>query len=174
MNPPKITVSIIAGITGKDRAIGSGGKLLVHISDDLKRFKALTTGHAIIMGRKTYESIGRILPNRENFIVTRNPDFSVPSAMICTSLEEALEKAKIYELQTSNNTKEIFLIGGSEIYRQGLPFTDKLYLTITDSNLSGDVFFPDYSDFKKVVFKEERFDEKNNLQYSWVDLVRDK
>ncbi len=164
--------SIIAAITGKNHAIGNGGKLLVYISDDLKRFKSLTLGHAIIMGRKTYESIGRALPGRQNFIVTRNTNLQVPDAIICASLTEAIEKAGESEMASANENKEIFLIGGGEIYAQGLPFTDKLYLTLVESNVEGDVVFPEYSEFKKEIFREDRFDEKTGLKYSWVDLEK--
>ncbi len=172
MNPTKVQVGIVVAITSKNAAIGNGGKLLVYISDDLKRFKAITLGHAVILGRKTYESIGRLLPGRPNFIVTRNIGFQVPGAIMCSSVEEAIEKASNAELAAPTEKKEIFLIGGGEIYKQGLPFTDKLYLTLVESDLEGDVFFPDYSEFKNVAFKENRFDEKTGLKYSWVDLER--
>ncbi|MES2216578.1 MAG: dihydrofolate reductase [Patescibacteria group bacterium] len=174
MNPgeKKVKVGIVVAITSKNAAIGNGGKLLVYISDDLKRFKAITTGHAIILGRKTYESIGRLLPGRPNFIVTRNIGFQVPGAIICTSIEDAIAKASKAELASPTEKKEIFLIGGGEIYRQGLPFTDKLYLTLVESDAEGDVFFPDYSEFKNVTFKEDRVDEKTGLKYSWIDLER--
>ncbi len=165
-------VSIVVAITGKKAAIGNGGKLLVYIPDDLKRFKAITLGHAIIMGRKTYESIGRLLPGRKNFIVTRNPSLNIPDAVICTDLDQAIDEAWRHESQGSNVNKEIFLIGGGEIYKQGLPRVKKLYLTIVESDLEGDVFFPDYSDFKKETFREERLDEKTGLKYSWIDLER--
>lgn len=172
MNALKPNLSAIAAITRKDQAIGSAGKLLVAISDDLKRFKTLTTGHAIVMGRKTYESIGRLLPNRKNFIVTKNTSLNIPDAVMCHDLEQAIEKAWMHELASPNEKKEIFLIGGGEIYKQGLPFTNKLYLTIIEENLTGDVFFPDFSDFKKVLSKEDRVDAKTNLKYQWIDLER--
>ncbi len=174
MNPleKKVKVSIVVAITSKNAAIGNGGKLLVYISDDLKRFKATTTGHAIIMGRKTYESIGRLLPGRPNFIVTRNIGFQVPGAIICSSIGDAIGKATKAELAGHAENKEIFLIGGGEIYKQGLPFTDKLYLTLVQSDLEGDVFFPDYSEFTKETFREDRVDEKTGLKYAWVDLER--
>lgn len=168
----KPNVSIVAAIAGKNRALGMNGQLVVRISDDLKRFKEITSGHAIIMGRKTYESIGRLLPNRKNFIVTKNADMNVPDAIMCASLEEAIEKAWMHELAGPNKNKEIFLIGGGEIYKQGLPYTNKLYLTLVESDAEGDVFFPDYSEFKKVLSREDRVDEKTGLKYSWIDLNR--
>jgi len=162
----KPKISIVVAITKKDAAIGNGGKLLVHISDDLKRFKAITMGHPIIMGRKTFESIGRPLPDRTNFIVTRNPDFKAANVVAFHSLEDALAKAG--ELDD-----EVFLVGGGEIYKQGLPYADKLYLTIVDTDAEGDVFFPDWrKDFTKETFREERVDPKTGLKYTWVDLER--
>jgi dihydrofolate reductase len=169
-------------IAGKKAAIGKEGKLLLAISDDLKRFKRLTLGHPIILGRKTYQSIGRILPNRTNIIVTRNKGFQVPGAIICHSLPEAIEKADDIEEKRSldssfsssspshNSSKEIFIIGGGEIYKEGLPLTDKLYITLIDKELEGDTFFPDYSQFKKILYKEDRVDEKTGITYQWIDL----
>ncbi len=165
-------ISIVVAITEKERAIGAGGRLLVRISDDLKRFKQITSGHAVVMGRKTHESIGRTLPNRENFIVSRNTDLNIPGAIVCHNLDEAIEKAWAYESRSANLNKEIFLIGGGEIYAQGLPRVNKIYLTIVESDLKGDVFFPNYSDFKKETFREARFDEETGLKYSWIDLER--
>jgi len=165
MTKPKI--SIVVAVTKKDAAIGNGGKLLHHISDDLKRFKALTVGHPVIMGRKTFESIGRPLPDRTNFVITRNPDYKAANIITVHSLEEAIEKAG--ELDS-----EVFLVGGGEIYKEGLKYTDKLYLTLVDSDAAGDVFFPDWrKDFTKETFREERFDPQTGLKYTWVDLERD-
>lgn len=315
----KPQISIVVAMTRKDAAIGNGGKLLVHISDDLKRFKALTLGHPVIMGRKTFESIGRVLPERRNIIVTRDRSYHVPGGEVVHSLEEAfaladegrykdtqidadkekeflyeeltytlrgiffavhnalgpghkesvyqnalseaLTKANIlfekeksidivfeskkvgvyrpdfvidgkilvelkalpfvgkleqsqlwhylqgseYKLallvnfgstkvdikrvvydsarlhqrtsashQRTSASSEVFLIGGGEIYKQGLPYTDKLYLTIVDSDAEGDVFFPDWrKDFTKETFREERTDEKTGLKYTWIDLERE-
>lgn len=165
-------ISAIAAITKKDRSIGHDGQLMFRISDDLKRFKALTSGHPVIMGRKTFESIGRLLPNRTNYIVTRNKHWLVDGAVMCHSIEEAIEKARQEESAGSKAKKEVFLIGGGEIYKQGLPFTDKLYLTIIDSDAQGDVFFPDYSEFKKETHREARLDEATGVRYEWVDLER--
>ena len=164
MSRPRI--SIVVAVTHKNAAIGNGGKLLVHISDDLKRFKAITKGHPIIWGRKTYESIGHPLPERTNIIITRNPHFTAEGCIIVPSLEEALKKAGTLD-------SEIFIGGGGEIYTQALPYTDKLYLTIVDSDAEGDVFFPDWrKDFTKKTFYEERLDEKTGLKYTWIDLER--
>jgi len=162
----KAKISIVVAVTRQNHAIGNGGKLLVHISDDLKRFKAITKGHPIIMGRKTFESIGRPLPERTNIIITRNPNFKAEGCIVVSSLEEAIKKAG--ELDS-----EIFIGGGGEIYKEALPFVDKLYLTIVESDAKGDVFFPDWrKDFTKETFREERTDEKTGLHYVWVDLER--
>lgn len=162
---PKI--SIIVAVQSRDNAIGyKNGELLFRISDDLKRFKSLTMGHPIIMGRKTYESIGKALPGRTNIVVTRNQDFKAEGCVMVNSIEEATKKAR--ELDN-----EAFIIGGGEIYRQALTCTDKLYLTIVESNAEGDVFFPEWQDdFKKETFREERFDEKMGLKYVWTTLER--
>ena len=168
----KPLISIIVNITEKSRAIGDSGKLLAPISDDLKRFKQLTTGHPIIMGRKTFDSIGRVLPNRQNIIITRNKNYRVEGAIIVNSLEEAIKIAKQTEQNSATNEKEIFIIGGGEIYNQALPLTDKLYLTVVKTDLIGDTFFPDYFEFKTILHKEDRIDEKTGLKYSWIDLVR--
>lgn len=160
-------VNIIVSVRHKSNAIGKRtGELLFRISDDLKRFKALTVGHPIIMGRKTYESIGKALPGRANIIVTRNQDFKAEECIVASSLDEAIEKAGKVD-------KEIFVIGGGEIYRQAFSKADRLYLTIVESDVKGDIFFPDWrNDFKKETFREERTDEKTGLKYSWVDLER--
>src|SRR3989344_2812971 len=138
-------ISIVVALTRRNAAIGNGGNLLFRISDDLKRFREITKGHPVIMGRKTFESIGRPLPERTNIIITRNADFTAPEGCILvSSLEEAFEKASEVDLN------EIFVIGGGEIYRQALPHTDKLYITVVESDALGDIFFPDWrSDFTK-------------------------
>lgn len=163
MTKPRI--SIVVAITGQRAAIGNGNRLLVRISDDMKRFKALTLGHPLIMGRKTFESIGRPLPERTNIIVTKQPGFQAEGVLVASSLEEAIDKA-------SELDSEVFIGGGGEIYKQALPLTDRLFLTIVDSEVEGDIFFPDYSDFKTVIKKEARHDEQTGLNYTWIDLER--
>lgn len=118
------------------------------------------------MGRKTFESIGRPLPGRTNIVVTRDTDWKKEGAMVVHSLEAALTKAKEVD-QT-----DIFIIGGGEIYRQALPYTDRLYLTRVDAEESGDVFFPSFeSEFTRETFREERVTPEG-LKYTWVDLER--
>jgi dihydrofolate reductase len=172
----KPQISIVVAVTRKNAAIGNGGKLLFHISDDLKRFKAITKGHPVIMGRKTFESIGRPLPERTNIVITKNPNFKAEGVITVSTLEEAIAKGKevaLRQAQGDDKDLEVFIIGGGEIYAQGLPYTDKLYLTLVESDAAGDVFFPDWrKEFTKEVFREERFDEKTGLRYTWTDLER--
>ncbi len=162
---PKI--SIIVAVKKEDNAIGKDtGELLFRISDDLKRFKTLTTGHPIIMGRKTYESIGKPLPDRTSIIVTRNKDFQAEGCLVVESLEEAIKKGGEIDI-------EIFIIGGGEIYKQALPYADRLYITIVNGSAQGNVFFPDWkNDFTKELSREERTDEKSGLKYTWLTLER--
>jgi dihydrofolate reductase len=133
-------ISIIAAI-GKNRELGLNNKLLWHLPDDLKNFKELTTGHTIIMGQKTYESIGRPLPNRKNFIMSRNISYQAKDCTVVHSIEEAFKK---FEKETGevNKQDEIFVIGGGEIYKLFLPYAQNLYLTEVEAELPADTFFP--------------------------------
>lgn len=144
----KVRISAIAAI-GKNRELGKNNKLLWHLPGDLPRFKRITRNHPIIMGRKTYESNGRLLPKRVNIIVTRNSDFAVEGAIIVHSVKEAIERAKEIEKH------KIFIIGGAEIFKIALPFVDRLYLTVVDESTSADVFFPPYDAFSHVIKKKE-------------------
>lgn len=158
-------ISLIAAI-GANRELGEGNKLIWHISSDLKRFRELTTGHPIIMGRKTFESIGKVLPNRTNIIVTRDPEYKAEGAMIAGSIEEALRAA-----DTQGDNEEIFIIGGAQIFDQAIKMADKLYLTKINSEAPlADAFFPDYSGFKKVNFAEKHNDD--GLEYEFVNLEK--
>lgn len=146
-----VMVSIIAAM-GKNRAIGKNNRLLWHIPEDLKRFKRLTQGHPVIMGRKTFESIlaslGKPLPGRTNIVVTHNAAWNYPGVISAPSIEEALARA------TELNSGEIFIIGGAQIYEQALPFADKLYLTLIDDEKDGDSFFPPYENNFKIIHEE--------------------
>ena len=146
-------VSMIAAIGAETRALGKDNKLLWHLPEDLKYFKQTTLGHAVIMGRKTYESIGKPLPSRTNIVVTRTPTFKAEGCKVVDSLDNALAYARAL---TNPGSNEIFIIGGAEIYAQALPITDRLYLTLIDAPGEGaDVFFPEYEkEFTKVVSEE--------------------
>ena len=158
-------ISQVAAIQQKDRGIGFKNELLFRISDDLKRFKALTSGHPIIMGRKTFDSIGKKpLPHRTNIVITRQ-NLEQEGVIFVHSLEEAIEKAKEID-------ENIFIIGGAEIYIQALSITDRLELTIVESDVPADTFFPEYKEFSKVVSKEKFYDEKTELHYEIVTLER--
>ncbi len=152
-------LSIIVAVAD-NRVIGFNNTLPWHLPDDLKRFKALTMGHHIIMGRKTYESLGRLLPGRTTVIVTRNPHYTVDGAVVVNSLEDALE--------ASQNDSEVFLIGGAELYTLGLSFADRLYITEIHAEYAGDAFFPtiDYSSWHET--SREQHTSGNNISYSYV------
>ncbi len=158
-------ISMIAAI-GINRELGQRNELIWRISDDLKRFKELTLGHPVVMGRKTFESIGRILPNRTNIIVSRDSYKKIEAAQVATSLEEAVEIAK-----NSEGSEEIFILGGAQIFEQMIGEANKLYLTKINAEAPmADAFFPDYSNFKNVVFSEKHNDD--GLEYEFVDLTR--
>ncbi len=164
-------VSMIA-ITNKNRVIGYKNRLLWDIPDDLKHFKKITKGHVVVMGDKTFESLGRPLPNRTNIIITRDKDYRAPECVIVHSLEDALLQGKKEEAKLGNKTEEIFIIGGGSIYAQMLPFTDKLYLTVVDDEpKNADTFFPDYSEFKNIVSESVEY-EHNGLKYKFIELTK--
>lgn len=160
----KPLISIVVAISEGNRTIGKDNKLPWHIPEDLKRFKEITSGHPIIMGRKTFESIGRPLPNRTNIIVTRDTNYQVKNCVIVNSLEKAIEQASTIE------SEEIFIIGGGQIFKEALPLVDKLYLTVVKSQIEGDVFFPEYSAFKAIL--KQSFHSSNGYEYEFLDLTR--
>jgi len=161
-------ISLIAAI-GKRRELGRGLALLWPIPEDLKRFKRLTMGHPVVMGRKTFESIGRPLPGRTNIVVSRNADW-VPadaSVLVRRSLSEAIEEGR-----RAPGGEEIFVIGGAQIYEQALPLAGRLYLTLIDAEASdADAFFPPYESlFTKKL--SEKTGEFKGLKYKWVTLEK--
>lgn len=138
---------IIAAMT-KDHVIGKDNNLPWHIPEDLKSFKNLTKGNTIIMGRKTYDSIGRPLPDRQNIVISRSAD--IQGVDVCKSTEDAMEKAREYG-------KDIFIIGGASIYEQMLPVADKMYLSIVKKEYEGDAYFPRFDEsLWKIESKEDR------------------
>ncbi len=147
--------------------IGNNNDLIWRLSSDLKRFKALTMGHPMIMGRKTYESIGKPLPGRTTIIITRSNDYKAEGCIVVQSIEAAIEEAK--KLDT-----EAFIVGGAQIYTQSLPYTTKVELTEVHETFEGDTFLPKFgSDVWKEVGREKHSaDEKNKHDYSFVTLVR--
>ena len=149
-------ISIIVAVAANN-VIGGENKLLWHIREDLQRFKTLTSGHAVVMGRKTWESLGRPLPNRTNIVITRNPDYEPDGALVAQSLEAAIELAK--------GDGEIFVIGGGEIYRQAMSIADRLYITHVECNYEGDTTFPDILAEQWRVVEESRFERGEKYEY---------
>lgn len=161
-------ISLIVA-TDKGGVIGSNNQLLWRLSADLSRFKSLTTGHHIIMGRKTYESIGKPLPNRTNIIVTRNKSYKANDCIIVNTIEEALTIAK------TNQEEEVFIIGGADIYNQVIKIADFIYLTLVATNLKGDAFFPVddvLCSWKAIRIEKFTQDDKNEYDFEFIDLVK--
>ncbi|WP_053366875.1 dihydrofolate reductase [Bacillus sp. FJAT-27245] len=146
----------------KNMVIGKDNKLPWHLPEDLKFFKKSTMGHPIAMGRKTYESIGRPLPGRENIIITRNPGFSAEGCTVMNSIDEFLEYSK-------NKDEEYFVIGGAEIFKEMFPVADKLYITLIHDEFPGDTFFPEFDLDQWVLLFSEKgpTDEKNPYDYEF-------
>jgi len=163
MENKKTTISLIAAVA-KDRGIGYKNKLLVHLPPDLKHFKKITTGHAVIMGQTTYESMGGALPNRTNIILTNDENFKAPGCVILYSLDDALAYI------AKSDEDEIFFIGGASVYRQSIKYADKLYLTVIDKEFEADTFFPDYSDFEVISESEEH--EYEGLKFKYLELIK--
>ena len=155
-------IKIIAAIS-KNRVLGKDNKLIWKLSSDLKRFKELTTNGSIVMGRKTFESIGKPLPNRRNIIISRNDKYEVEGCETVSSLEEAL-------LITG---EDCFIIGGGEIYKQSIGIADKIYLTLVDCEVQGDTFFPEIEKgWIKTNRKDFKSDEKNEYNYSFIEYEK--
>ena len=157
-------INIIAAVA-RNRAIGFENKLIYWLPNDLKRFKALTTGHTIIMGRNTYLSLPKgALPNRRNVVLSRTVG-ELPGCDVYTSLEEALRSCQTDE--------EVFISGGARVYEQALPLADRLCLTeVDDTPQEADAFFPDYSDWKVENCEAHQKDERHAFNYAFVDYVR--
>jgi len=163
---PQSNLSLIVAVA-ENGAIGKNNDLLWHISADLKHFKALTTGHCIIMGRKTYESFPkRPLPNRRNVVITNNMDYREEGCEVVHSVEEAIALCK--------DDEQSFVIGGATVYRQFLPLVNKLYLTKVFATFDADTFFPpiDKEEFREVSASEIFTDEKSGLRYQFLEYRR--
>lgn len=160
-----MNVSIIVAAS-RNHVIGKDNQLIWRLSSDLKRFKALTTGHMVIMGRKTFESIGKPLPNRTSVIITRQLDYHVEGCIVVHSLEEALAK--------SEEQDEVFIIGGGSIYKEALEKADRIYYTMVHCDFEGDTYFPilKSSEWDSVSRVDCFPDEKNQYAYSFIDYQR--
>lgn len=160
-------LSIIVAIA-ENNVIGKDNKLIWHLSEDLKRFKDLTTGHTIIMGRKTFESLGRVLPNRKHIVLTHNTDYNIDdeNVEIVHSIEELQEYI--------DDDNENFVIGGALIYRMLIEYCKKLYITKINKTFEGDAFFPKIDDSKWKIVSEEnnKVDEKSGLNYKYINYER--
>ncbi|OGL35684.1 hypothetical protein A3F65_01175 [Candidatus Saccharibacteria bacterium RIFCSPHIGHO2_12_FULL_47_16b] len=159
-----MTLSIIVAVADKG-VIGRQGQMAWHLPAELAYFRKVTTGHPIIMGRVTHESIGRTLPDRLNLVITRNPDYRPQKgSLVVNSLEAAIEKA-----ETAEGSEEIFVIGGEEIFRQALPLADKIYLTQVQANIEGDKFFHfDLDDWQLVWSEEHQADGQNKYPFDFM------
>ena len=156
-------LSIIVAMSS-NRVIGVNNTLPWHLSEDLKHFKFLTVGHTIIMGRKTYDSIGRALPNRRNIVISRNIEISCEGAEVVHSIENAFSISK--------NDGEVFVIGGSNIYEQALHLVDHLYITEIKKSFLGDAFFPEINKSIWVETSREDHIANDGLEFSFVNYQK--
>lgn len=155
-----------------NRVIGRENKMPWHLPEDLQYFKRVTMGNAIVMGRKTFESIGRPLPGRTNIVVTRNADYQAAGVEVVHDLATALSRAE--DLALINGNEELLVIGGSELYHQALPAAERLYLTQVHAEVEGDAFFPalDMHEWQEVGREDYAADERNPYAYSFLVLDR--
>ena len=156
-----MNINLIVAIDEKN-GIGKNNLLPWHLPADLKHFKTITTGHPIIMGRKTFDSIGKALPNRRNIVISRNAGLIIPGVELCDSLNNAIELCK--------DEKDVFVIGGAQIFEQALPVANILYLTIIHEDFDADVFFPEINmnEWNEVEKNLHQPDEKNLYSYSFI------
>lgn len=146
-----------------NRVIGKDNKLIWRQSSDLRRFKELTTGKTVVMGRKTYDSIGKPLPNRRNIVISRQTDLNIPGVEVVKSLQDVISL-----------DSEIFILGGGEIYKKSLELgiVNKIYLTLIHTNVDGDTYFPEIGDWDEESSEFFRKDEKNQYDYSFINLIK--
>jgi len=158
-------ITIIAAVASNN-ALGKDNQLIWHLPADLKRFKKVTLGHHIIMGRKTFESLGKPLPNRTTIIITRNKNYKQEGCIVVNSLQQAIEAAK-----TDENP---YVLGGAEIYKQAIKIADKLDLTLVDQSFEADVFFPeiDFTIWREAAREDIKADEKNCYNFSFISYLR--
>jgi len=160
-------IALIAALA-QNRVVGIDNQLPWHLPEDLKYFKRITTGKAIIMGRKTYESIGRPLPNRTNIVISRDSQYQAEGIKVVSSLEAAIELAESVSL--INGVDEVMVIGGAQIYAMALPKADRLYLTHVHADVEGDAYFPDVdmSQWQAIAKEDYAASEANPYPYSFV------
>jgi len=167
MTPPHISILVAMA---KNRVIGRNNALPWQLPPDLKRFKELTMGHHIVMGRKTYESIGRPLPGRTSVIITRQPDYQVPGALVVASIDQALKVCSAGK----EVDQEIFVIGGAQIYRQSLGLCQRIYITEIQQEFDGDTLFPELNQqvWREISREKHRLNDDDGLEYHFVVLDR--
>ena len=158
-------ISLIVALA-QNRVIGINGQMPWHLSADLKKFRQITTGHSILMGRKTYESIGRPLPNRRNIVISRNADYKIDGCEVFSDIQQALNHCQ--------KETEIFIIGGAAFYETMLPKADFLYLTEIDKSFEGDTYFPDINknEWQEIERLEITNDESVDFNYRFLKLQR--
>lgn len=158
-------ITIIAAVA-ENNALGKDNTLVWHLPEDFKRFKQLTTGHYIIMGRKTFEGFPKPLPNRTHIIVTRQKNYTPKGCMVVHSIEEGISKCP--------NGEEVFIIGGGEIYKQSMPFTDKIELTRVHGNVEADTYFPEinYNDWELVFEEVHKKDDRHNFDFTFQTFLK--
>ncbi len=155
-------ISLIVAMT-RERVIGIDNKLPWSIPEDLKRFRQITSGHPVIMGRKTYESIGRPLPKRPNIVISRQKDLRIEGVTVVSSLTAALELVK--------SEKEVFVIGGGEIFKEALPMAHRFYITWVEEKIAGDAYFPDFRlDDYHTTFESETFTSPHRYRFCDYEL----
>lgn len=157
---------IMIAAVAENNALGKNNELIWHLPNDFKRFKSLTSGHHIIMGRKTFESFPKPLPNRTHVIITRQKGYQAEGCIIVDNMEKALAVCP--------EDMDTFIIGGGEIYTIGLPFADKLEITRVHHNFEGDAYFPEINDeeWKIIVSEYNEKDEKHLYDYSYQTFIR--
>lgn len=155
---PKVSIVVAVAENG---GIGKDNQLLWHLPADLKHFKNITSGHSIIMGRKTYESIGKPLPNRRNMVITRNKSLYIEGVETFYDIKDAIEEC--------SGEQEVFIIGGAEIYKQSIGICDQIYLTTVHQDFPADAFFPklEGSNWKEISSEFHKADEKNKFDYTF-------
>lgn len=159
-----MTLAIIVAMS-QNRVIGLKQTIPWQLPHDLQHFKALTLGHPILMGRKTHASIGRVLPGRQNIVISRDSEYTSPGCFIAHSLDEALRVVADSPL--------IFVIGGAELYKEALPFADRIYLTLIETTLEGDTFFPELShDWREQSNEHFTRDAENAYDHRFITYVR--
>lgn len=160
-----MTISLVVAAS-TNNVIGSDGGLPWHLPDDLRHFKRLTTGNPIVMGRRTFESIGRPLPDRRNIVMTRDPDYVAPGCDVVSSVREALDLLE--------DTDEVMIIGGGQVYRDFLPHADRIYLTRVQADVEGDTYFPDIDEagWRLVSSEPHAADEKHAYAFDVMVFER--